>query len=80
MANAEKIQFERVGTAHPYISFPSLLLPTWLFLFMLNFILKMDRQGRSSMLEDVTNKKRTEIDYLNGVIVELGKKVITRVL
>jgi ketopantoate reductase len=31
------------------------------------------------MLEDVTNHRKTEIDYLNGVVVELGKKVYSHV-
>jgi hypothetical protein len=45
VAKAEKIKFERVGGIHPYFSLASLLLPTWLFMFMLNFIIKMDREG-----------------------------------
>ena len=29
----------------------------------------------SSMLQDVTNKRRTEIDAINGAVVVLGKKL-----
>jgi 2-dehydropantoate 2-reductase len=29
----------------------------------------------SSMLQDILRKKRTEIDYINGVIVRLGQEL-----
>ena len=31
--------------------------------------------NKSSMLQDIERKKKTEIDYINGAIVKLGKKL-----
>lgn len=37
-------------------------------------VIRATAGNRSSMLQDVTRKKRTEIDYLNGKVSELGRK------
>ena len=34
--------------------------------------MKIDPQARSSMWEDLQRGRRTEIDYLQGVIIELA--------
>ena len=31
--------------------------------------------NKSSMLQDIERRKKTEIDYINGAIVKLGKKL-----
>ena len=54
----------------PYI----LRLPTWLYKVIASSMLKIDPTARSSMFEDLTLCRKTEIDYLNGEIVELAKK------
>jgi 2-dehydropantoate 2-reductase len=35
----------------------------------------MTSQNRNSMLQDVEKGKRTEIDFINGAISNLGKRV-----
>jgi 2-dehydropantoate 2-reductase len=52
---------------------PSLLrLPDPIFQMLLGRTMKIDPEARSSMSEDLQRGRRTEIDYLQGVVVELA--------
>jgi 2-dehydropantoate 2-reductase len=54
---------------------PSLLrLPDTIFQIMLGRTMKIDPEARSSMAEDLQRGRRTEIDYLQGVIVEIAAR------
>jgi 2-dehydropantoate 2-reductase len=54
---------------------PHLLrLPDGLFNMLLGRTMKIDANARSSMWEDLQRDRRTEIDYLQGVVVELAAK------
>jgi 2-dehydropantoate 2-reductase len=54
---------------------PSLLrLPDAIFEAVLGRAMKIDPQARSSMWEDLQRGRRTEIDYLQGVIVEIADR------
>ena len=54
---------------------PSLLrLPDAIFEALLGRTMKIDPQARSSMSEDLQRGRRTEIDYLQGVIVEIADR------
>jgi 2-dehydropantoate 2-reductase len=54
---------------------PCLLrLPDAIFEAMLGRTMKIDPQARSSMSEDLQRGRRTEIDYLQGVIVEIADR------
>ena len=54
---------------------PSLLrLPDAIFEALLGRTMKIDPQARSSMAEDLQRGRRTEVDYLQGVIVELAER------
>jgi len=54
---------------------PHLLrLPDFLFQALLGRMMQIDPQARSSMWEDLQRGRRTEIDYLQGVIVDLAKR------
>lgn len=54
---------------------PHLLrLPDPLFGALLGRTLKIDENARSSMWEDLIRRRRTEVDYLQGVIVQLGAR------
>ncbi|HEY3793681.1 MAG TPA: 2-dehydropantoate 2-reductase [Bradyrhizobium sp.] len=52
---------------------PSLLrLPDAIFEILLGRTMKIDPEARSSMAEDLQRGRRTEIDYLQGVVVEIA--------
>jgi 2-dehydropantoate 2-reductase len=52
---------------------PSLLrLPDAIFEALLGRTMKIDPEARSSMSEDLQRSRRTEIDYLQGVVVEIA--------
>jgi 2-dehydropantoate 2-reductase len=54
---------------------PHLLrLPDALFRIALAPAMKIDPQARSSMWEDLERRRRTEIDYLQGVITEIADR------
>ncbi|MDB5546816.1 MAG: 2-dehydropantoate 2-reductase [Tardiphaga sp.] len=54
---------------------PHLLrLPDRLFQMILGRAMKIDPQARSSMSDDLARGRRTEIDFLQGVIVELARR------
>ncbi|SHK52666.1 ketopantoate reductase [Bradyrhizobium lablabi] len=54
---------------------PHLLrLPDAIFAAVLGRTLKIDPQARSSMWEDLQRGRRTEIDYLQGVITEIADR------
>jgi 2-dehydropantoate 2-reductase len=54
---------------------PAMLrLPTPLFRLAAARVLRIDPKARSSMWEDLTRRKPTEIDYLQGEVVALGRR------
>lgn len=53
---------------------PHLLrLPTWLFQRVAQRMLAIGPHARSSMWEDLTRGRKTEVDALNGAVVALGR-------
>lgn len=67
---------EPVSTTPLPASFTPLILklPDFLFQRIAASMVKIDPKARSSMWEDLQRGRRTEIDYLQGVIVELAKR------
>jgi 2-dehydropantoate 2-reductase len=53
---------------------PLLRLPDKLFEVVLGRTMKIDPEARSSMWEDLQRGRRTEIDYLQGVITEIADR------
>lgn len=53
----------------------TLSLPNWIYLLLANNMSDMDATARSSMAQDLARGRATEIDYLSGELVRLGKKV-----
>jgi 2-dehydropantoate 2-reductase len=51
---------------------PLLRLPDSIFEALLGRTMKIDAEARSSMWEDLKYGRRTEIDYLQGVITEIA--------
>jgi len=52
-----------------------LSLPNFLFKRVAQKMLAMDPKARSSMWEDLQNKRPVEVDYITGEIIKLGRKV-----
>lgn len=68
------IRTGRIGPI-PVRFFPSLLaLPTPLLRGVARVQSRIDRDARSSMWEDLTRRRATEVDFLNGEIVALAEK------
>ena len=62
-------------TPIPSAWMPALLrLPDTIFEILLGRTMKIDPEARSSMSEDLQRGRRTEIDYLQGVVVELAER------
>lgn len=62
-------------TGAPPALIPHILrLPTPLFRRIAASMLTIDPKARSSMWDDLTQRRPTEIDALQGVIIEMGKK------
>ena len=68
------IQAVSLGTMIPWLAPHILGLPDFLFFRIASSMLQIDPQARSSMWEDLQRQRKTEIDYLNGEIVTLGKE------
>jgi len=49
-------------------------LPNWIYLLLAKKMTDMDSSAKSSMAQDLEKGKATEIDYLSGEIIKLGKK------
>ena len=62
-------------TPIPFSWLPPLLrLPEPIFEAVLGRTMKIDPEARSSMWEDLKHGRRTEIDYLQGVITEIAER------
>lgn len=64
----------RTGKVFPAVVPFMLELPDWLFSKVANTMLKIDPQATSSMQEDLSLGRFTEVDYLNGEIIRLGEE------
>lgn len=63
----------RTGKVVPSLMPYVLALPNFLFKRVASATLKIDPKARSSMYEDFVLNRKTEIDFLNGEIVNLAK-------
>jgi 2-dehydropantoate 2-reductase len=64
----------RFGTLSPSIVSRALPVPNFVFERVAGAMLKIDPDARSSMAEDLAQRRPTEIDALNGVVVRMGEK------
>ena len=74
VVDAKNIKLPKV-TAVPAHWFPRLMrLPNFIFLRLAQKMLTVDPTVRTSMWWDLSGGKLTEVDYLNGAVVDEGKK------
>jgi 2-dehydropantoate 2-reductase len=71
---AQGIRPMRFGTLSPAIASRVLTVPDWIFERAAAAMLKIDPEARSSMAEDLAQRRPTEIDALNGVVVRRGRE------
>jgi 2-dehydropantoate 2-reductase len=64
----------KIGKVRPQIIPKVVGLPDWLFRLVAANMLKIDKEARSSMAEDLDAGREPEIDWLNGEIVRLGEQ------
>jgi 2-dehydropantoate 2-reductase len=69
---ASGIEPARLGNLHPDELPRILRLPTLLYSFLAMRRLRIDEHARSSMAEDLQQRRPTEIDELNGAVVRAG--------
>jgi len=70
---AAGIRPARVAKVAPGVLPVLLRLPDFLFTRVAGAMLDIDPQARSSMWEDLQAGRRTEVDYLNGAVVNLAQ-------
>ncbi len=75
--NKAGIKPATVGGAPPKLIPLILRLPNWLFLKVAKSMIAMDSEARSSMWDDLSKGRQPEIDFLNGAVVALAKRVGT---
>jgi 2-dehydropantoate 2-reductase len=67
------IEPARVGKVRPALLPRILVLPDRIFRLLARAMLKIDPQARSSMWEDLEKRRPTEIDHLQGAVVDLAR-------
>ena len=68
----------RVGRLPPALLSPALRLPDAVFRRLAASMLRVDPEARSSMWEDLEAGRATEVDGLNGAVVDLAERVGAR--
>lgn len=64
----------KIGAVKPQ-KIPGLLrLPDWLYHPIMRRTIKIDAHARSSMWQDLEAGRGSEVDFLNGAVIELGRK------
>lgn len=70
-----KVTVRRSGRLLPKLTPHVLRLPTWLFNRVAAQMVKIDPQARSSMWDDLSRGRKTEVDFLNGEVVRLAGRL-----
>lgn len=68
------IEPAQIGKAPPHKLSKILRLPNWLYRQIMKRTLKIDAEARSSMWQDFAAGRPSEVDFINGAVVELGIK------
>jgi 2-dehydropantoate 2-reductase len=72
---AAGIEPAKIGPVPPRLLPHAIASPDLIFNNLFLKVQKIDAQARSSMFDDLAAGRETEIDYLNGEVVKLGRKV-----
>jgi len=75
VAAAKRIVLAKLSPLPPKLIPSMMRLPDWLFVRVSAKMLAIDPNARSSMWEDLSSNKITEIDFLNGAIVREGERI-----
>jgi len=75
IAAARNIRVGRFNGRSPAALVKTLHLPNWAYRLVMQFIVKIDDQARSSMLDDLEAGRASEIEYLHGEIMRQAKMV-----
>lgn len=75
VAAAEGVELGQFTAVKPAWMPAILSLPNWLFLRLAKAMLDIDPHARSSMWEDISQGRKTEIEFLNEAVVRRGEKV-----
>jgi len=71
---AARIRLARIGRLVPALASRLLPWPDAIVLRLASSMLEVDPQARSSMWDDLERRRATEIDWLNGEVVRLGRE------
>jgi len=75
VVKAQNMQLPKI-TALPGPYIPTVLsLPTFIYKRLAKKVLEIDPTARSSMWWDLSQGKKTEVDHLNGAVVEVGRQL-----
>jgi 2-dehydropantoate 2-reductase len=72
---AAKIEPAKIGPVPPHLLPHVIASPDFLFNNLFLKIQKIDARARSSMADDLAAGRETEVDWLNGEVVKLGRQV-----
>jgi 2-dehydropantoate 2-reductase len=79
VARAEGVTVATFNGRHPNALIKIMSKPDWLYRIIMDRVAKIDRTARSSMLDDLELGRSSELDYLQGELVDradrLGLKV-----
>ncbi|BFM17535.1 2-dehydropantoate 2-reductase [Maricurvus nonylphenolicus] len=75
VAKAKQIKLLKLTRLPPSLLPPLMSSPDWVFTRVANQMLAIDPEARSSMWVDLSEGRKTEIDFLNGAIVEEGERL-----
>jgi 2-dehydropantoate 2-reductase len=75
VATAEGVELGQFTAVKPAWMPTILSLPNWLFLRLAKAMLDIDPHARSSMWEDISMARKTEIEFLNEAVVKRGEKL-----
>ena len=75
VATAEGVELGQFTAVKPAWMPTILSLPNWLFLRLAKAMLDIDPHARSSMWEDISMGRKTEIEFLNEAVVKRGEKL-----